>query len=957
MTNPQSVRFPAQFRALLLLPVLALPSFWGGPGPLVGQTSPASGEPRSLVDLRAVLDTGVVLQDRNGDGVVDNLELRVLLPPEPTKAEVVAAANLAARFGYETSGADLGLAGLVGPRQSYQSPVILVGEGAIVAAGLAEVSRELLGGLAPGQGVLARLPSGGAFGLGGMAVVGYDATGLLEAAGYLSGRFPGVWAPDGTAWNEVADKVEDFAEDHGFQGAGVSLDRIVVDRARPGIARARVVISVPDQGFFDAAVEAFLGRDTLPPVGEEADTAEAEAPVPVPEDSTAAPGQGKLTSLSDLEFQALHRLDVRIEGPGGSRTVTLRPEEPWEIRAAGAFRAGADASFALPDLYQVNGLFRDTNRDLVPDETAAFLSLSGGGAPEAVVDFATRIGLETAGIRLPLARVDAQEDDPAAAGFPVFLGTDHYQIHRLQEEGKLPGTEVGAGEGFVQFVEEAFGERNALAVGGGDEAGLSAVTRWLAQRVPYLWEFGKGEYRLADVQTEVRRFLQARQAPGQVALALTKLGMWMDRMAEEPPVRVEVELAAEEVPEGLNGLAGAIVRERFPGAEVSVESWPTGFGVGDTVFVQDWDIPWEVDEVRQLLETEVYPHVVSGAPVKVEIRVSEPPEIRSALEEEVRAALVARGASEAEVHVLSAYKQGYSWVNDVLLPQLRGKPVAAIDLTYHTLEESEEVRWQTIAAETRWLQEVYPIDAVLARELGISDSVVTFRPTRRKDPIYTFEAKDSAGGLILRDTFDPRYVVRPFFDLFPEYEQVRVTTGWISASSGDETLLDRRVVTDPERFWDRLQTETYQDIISYVMDIQDGDPSGENAPFFDEFRVDLRLSEPDYRVGVDEETISSLEALHEDLFFETHTLFTLIGGRYQTTLYNPGRVLPFVDPSGAGQPGHARLVLTGKERGTPMLRVRSWTSGDAEPRLREYRLNPLPVEGPGAGGGCGGRRR
>jgi hypothetical protein len=415
-------------------------------------------------------------------------------------------------------------------------------------------------------------------------------------------------------------------------------------------------------------------------------------------------------------------------------------------------------------------------------------------------------------------------------------------------------------------------------------------------------------------------------------------------MTAEPPSRVAVELAALEVPEGVEEMAASMVRERFPSAEVSVRSWPTGFGVGDTIFVQEWEIPWEVDDVRRVLEEEVYPTVQRAEPAFVEVRVSEPPGIREQLRAEIEKELTERGASEATVHVLSAYKQGYSWIHDVLLPQLRGREVASIDLTYHTLEESEEVRWQTIAAETRWLQEVYPIDAILARELGISDSVVTFYPTREKDPIYTFEARNPSGELILRDTFNPRYVIRPFFDLFPEYEQVRVTTGWITASSGGETLVDQRIVTDPERFWDRLQTETFGKIISYVMDTQDGNPSGDNAPFFDEFRVDLRLSEPDHRIGVDEETISSLEALHEDLYFETHTLFSLIAGRYQTSLSNPGRVLPFVDPSGAGQPGEARLVLTGKERGNPELVVRTWTQGGSSPLLQRYELTPLPVE-------------
>ncbi len=876
---------------------------------------------------------------------MDGLDLRLLLAPDPTETEVAAAANLAARFGFETSATDLGLAGVAGAVGDRGFPVVLVGAGAVDEVGLPGGSAEMLRGLAPGQGVLSGIAADGSFPRGGLALAGYDATGLMAAAGYLSGRYPGVWDPDGVTWKEVGEKVEEFLEGRELGGSGVFLDRIVVEEGAKGVSRARVVVSVQDQPAFDAAMAAFLGEDTVS-AGEEEPEEESPDTLVAPQqvDTTAAEREEERLELPDLEFRGLHRLDMRIEGPGGVQTISLRPEEPWELRDPAAFRPGADASFSLPDIYQVGGLFRDTNRDLVPDETAAFISLSGPGAPEAVIDLATRIGLETAGARLPLVKVGAGENDPTSFGFPILVGSDHYQIRRLQEEGKLPETDVGPGEGFVQFVGNAFGERNSLAVGGGDDAGLAAATSWLARRAPYLWTHGKGEFRLADVETEVRRFLQGRKAPGQVALALTKLGTWMDRMAEEPPSRVEVELSALEIPEGLEELAASMVRERFPSAEISVMSWPAGFGVGDTIFVQEWEIPWEVDEARQVLETEVYPNIRGGEPASVEVRVSEPPEVRAALEAEIRAALEGRGAVNPTVHVLSAYKQGYSWIHDVLLPELRGREVASIDLTYHTLEESEEVRWQTIAAETRWLQEVYPIDAVLARELGISDSVVTFHPTRDKDPIYTFQALGPAGEVILRETFDPRYVIRPFFDLFPEYEQVRVTTGWITASSGSETLADQRIVTDPERFWDRLQTETFAEIISYVMDIQDGNPAGDNAPFFDEFRVDLRMSEPDHRIGVDEETISSLEALHEDLFFETHTLFSLIGGRYQTSLSNPGRVLPFVDPSGAGQPGEARLVLTGKERGNPELVVRTWTEGEPAPLLQRYDLTPLPVE-------------
>ena len=43
---------------------------------------------------------------------------------------------------------------------------------------------------------------------------------------------------------------------------------------------------------------------------------------------------------------------------------------------------------------------------------------------------------------------------------------------------------------------------------------------------------------------------------------------------------------------------------------------------------------------------------------------------------------------------------------------------------------------------------------------------------------------------LLRQRFEPKYVLRPYFDRFPDYEHVRVTTGWIEGSIGDRTVVD-----------------------------------------------------------------------------------------------------------------------------------------------------------------------
>ena len=69
--------------------------------------------------------------------------------------------------------------------------------------------------------------------------------------------------------------------------------------------------------------------------------------------------------------------------------------------------------------------------------------------------------------------------------------------------------------------------------------------------------------------------------------------------------RVEVEIAAEDLPPAVEGLVQQGIADRFPEADVSFQGWSTGFGVGDTIFAYEWDIPWEVDEGREILSEEV----------------------------------------------------------------------------------------------------------------------------------------------------------------------------------------------------------------------------------------------------------------------------------------------------------------------------------------------------------------
>ncbi|RKY84249.1 hypothetical protein DRQ09_08895, partial [candidate division KSB1 bacterium] len=388
-----------------------------------------------------------------------------------------------------------------------------------------------------------------------------------------------------------------------------------------------------------------------------------------------------------------------------------------------------------------------------------------------------------------------------------------------------------------------------------------------------------------------------------------------------------------------------LIKKYFDSASVNIKLYSSGFGNNRVIFTEDFEIPWEVDDFWKYFNREVLPEVNSDSYGKIRVIVSESPEVRKKLKQQIIQKLKRRGVPDnsIDVVVLCAYKQGYSWLYDEVLPKIRDKNPARIEILYHTLKDSKEIKWQTIYANTRWLQEIYPIDNVFSRELNIPDSLITFRPVYKKNPVYTIKVFDKSGNKIFTDSFNPKYVIRPFFDLFPEYESVRVTTGWVTAEIDNKILLNRRIKTDPERFWEHLQKITYRKIIDYVMDIQEGKPSSNRAPYFDEFIVNVTLSEPNYKIGIDEEAISSIEALHEDIYFETLTLFNLIGGRYGAGSLNfPGRILPYIQPPVDGKPGKVKIKFTGKRKAIPQIKM-VYKEKNKEPVKLLYYINSLKI--------------
>src|SRR6185503_16100605 len=117
------------------------------------------------------------------------------------------------------------------------------------------------------------------------------------------------------------------------------------------------------------------------------------------------------------------------------------------------------------------------------------------------------------------------------------------------------------------------------------------------------------------------------------------------------------------------------------------------------------------------------------------------------LEQQARAELIKAGADEkaTTVTVLSAYKQGYSWLYDVVRPALSGKPVDQITIRFAEIGPPAGWKQQGMFAPTRWLLELYPIDEILARELKMDVKNIHFEMGPIGSPAYEIVAT-AAGG-------------------------------------------------------------------------------------------------------------------------------------------------------------------------------------------------------------------
>ncbi len=582
-----------------------------------------------------------------------------------------------------------------------------------------------------------------------------------------------------------------------------------------------------------------------------------------------------------------------------------------------------------------------------------------------MANLAARIGLETTGITLPIAlpadTAAAREirTNSVIAGDSTVAKEAARKLQTDDAAAPLAETPLTTGEGELRIVDNAFTRRPAV-LAEGDESGQSAAISALADRFPNVWEQGKQHLNIEEIRYDLHKFFSLRSSSAQAAAALYHLERFAKKV--EPGARnVRAEIYADLADDRLAAFAKSQLKSWNLDAQVKTGSLHAGtaccnqapighfespdypYHQAQPTFSEDVVVPWEgnrlLDAVRKAA-----PKVAGAASVKLIARVSEGPDERRKLTTELRGILAKAGSTNATVEVLCAYKQGYSWLMDEIAPALAGKPVASVRIDFAKDVDKSDMR--AMHSEARWVQELYPVDEMLARKLNLALDKVALNEI---DPPssgahYRVHAFDATGRELLTREFKVATVMRPYNNTMPRYEDVEVETGWVRLDAGAKNVLNERIQTDVEAFWDHYQNKTLPRIYQFVMQQAHGELRAEYLPPFDTLKIDVHMSEPDYSLDLDKERISSLEALQEDTFYSTGNFFSMIGdletGR---AIGYTGRIIPIAHPSEDGKDGRVHIEFYGKPAANPLVRL-SWTDAKGASHKEERNLPAMTGE-------------
>ncbi|RKJ38087.1 hypothetical protein D7X33_37320, partial [Butyricicoccus sp. 1XD8-22] len=230
--------------------------------------------------------------------------------------------------------------------------------------------------------------------------------------------------------------------------------------------------------------------------------------------------------------------------------------------------------------------------------------------------------------------------------------------------------------------------------------------------------------------------------------------------------------------------------------------------------------------------------------------------------------------------VRSSFKPAFHWLKEEIIEKIpQNTKQVVIKVKEHDVEGSLELP-------IRWIQEIYPIDLMIEKATSIHSDNVIFELNKDQQHTYEVFAVLNNKECVFIDYLDVVCSKVPYVD---GEKFATPTTSCIVC--GEEQNKVITIPTDRERFYNYYLEAFLPKLVETIGNIKDG--MGYTEPLFSGLQVEVWMSEEEEKLGVDEERTSSLEALYEDIYFNTLDYFDHLGNKQAGKPYTAlGAVIP-----------------------------------------------------------------
>ena len=117
------------------------------------------------------------------------------------------------------------------------------------------------------------------------------------------------------------------------------------------------------------------------------------------------------------------------------------------------------------------------------------------------------------------------------------------------------------------------------------------------------------------------------------------------------------------------------------------------YKAGKKAYEKVYELPWEVETFEEILEKEVYPLIKNGDSIRIEGAVSEDQTVRSRMRTRMEEKAKSLGAAEVRTELICAYKQGFSWIDEIVIPAVKEKKPDKIEIYFKPFLPEGETEW------------------------------------------------------------------------------------------------------------------------------------------------------------------------------------------------------------------------------------------------------------------------